>query len=120
MVMEAAPIAAFVVAEPELLFKLQVIAFDTPAHLDRIDKALEAHLFGQRAQEVFGRVRLALGPLDHQPFLSTQHFAVRHTHAYSREARTEARVRAFSPSDGAVRLRVQCVCDVQSTDGLMS
>src|SRR5215218_1070098 len=102
MVMEAAPIAAFVVAEPEFLLELQVIAFDTPAHLDRIDESFEAHLCGQRAQKVFGGVRLALGPLDNEPFLSAQHFGVRRTHACSRETRREARVRAVAPSDGAV------------------
>src|SRR5688572_2343555 len=38
VVMEAAPVAAFVMIEPEFLFELLVVAFDAPAQLDEADQ----------------------------------------------------------------------------------
>src|SRR3954447_4433030 len=120
MVMKAAPVAALIVAEPELLLKLEIIAFDTPAHLDRIDESFEARLCGQRTQEVFGRARLAHGPLDDQPFFCTQHLAVCHAHPCSGKTRSKARVATFAPGYAAVRLSRQCLCNPQCTDRLMT
>jgi len=71
MMMEAAPIASLVVSEPELLFELEVITFDAPAHFHGIDQPLEAELFGQRAQEVLGGLGLGARPFDEQPFFCT-------------------------------------------------
>jgi hypothetical protein len=38
---KAAPSAAFVVAEPNLLLEFEIIAFDPPPHLRQIDQTLE-------------------------------------------------------------------------------
>ena len=95
--MEAAPIAPLVVPKPELLFELKIITFNAPAHLHGIDQPFEAHLFGQRAQEILGGMGLGARPLDEQPFFCTQHLTVCRTHPLSGKPRREPSVRAFAP-----------------------
>ena len=66
---EAAPAAAFVVPEPNLLLELLVVALDAPAQLGEIDQALEGDLLGQAGKPVLGRLGFAFRPFDQQPFL---------------------------------------------------
>src|SRR4051812_47197591 len=66
---EAAPAAALVVPEPDFLLEILVVPLDPPAQLSQVDHLLEADLLGQGRQPVLRRLRLALGPLDQQPFL---------------------------------------------------
>jgi hypothetical protein len=67
--MKAAPVAALVMAEADLLLAVLVIAFDHPARLGGVHQALERGRRWQVGQPVFGRLRLAVRPLDEQPFL---------------------------------------------------
>lgn len=43
---KAAPAATFIVAEPDLLFQLEIVSLDPPAQLGQIDHALEADVGG--------------------------------------------------------------------------
>jgi hypothetical protein len=63
MMVKAAPSAAFVVAEPDLLLEFEVIAFNAPAQLGRIDQALERDVGWQCGEPVMVRLGFALGPL---------------------------------------------------------
>ena len=67
---KAAPSAAFVVAEPNLLLEFEIIAFDPPAQLGQIDQALERDVGWQRGEPVVVRLGFALRPLDQQPLFS--------------------------------------------------
>jgi hypothetical protein len=67
---KAAPSAAFVVAEPNLLLEFEIIAFDPPAQLGQIDQALERDVGRQRGEPVVVRLGFALRPLDQQPLFS--------------------------------------------------
>ena len=46
--MEADPAAALVVAKPDLLLELQIIALDAPAQFGSVDEGLETDLGRQR------------------------------------------------------------------------
>src|SRR5215213_5866820 len=72
MVVEAAPAAALIVPKPEFLLELLVVALDAPPELGKVDQAREANVLGQRREPVFGRLLLALGPLDQEPFRRAQ------------------------------------------------
>ena len=67
--MKAAPVATFVMSEADLLLELLVIAFDHPAPLGGMHQAFEGGALRQVGQPVLGRLRLAVRPLDEQPFL---------------------------------------------------
>src|SRR5687768_7744303 len=69
--MEAPPAAAFVVAEPQLLLELLIIALDAPAQLGGVDEPFERGIGTKGGEPVFERFGVALGPFDQQPFLST-------------------------------------------------
>ena len=66
--MEAAPSAPFEMPEPDLLLELLIVALDAPAQLGEIDQAVEGDVLRKRREPVFGRLVLALRPLDQQPF----------------------------------------------------
>src|SRR5258708_1648018 len=66
---ESPPSASLVVAKPDLLFEVLVVALDAPAHFDNVDKTPERRLGGKRRQPVLGGVGLRLRPFDQQPFL---------------------------------------------------
>jgi hypothetical protein len=57
--------------EPELLLEFLVVALDAPAELCHVDQAGEGDVARQGGEPVFGRLRLALGPLDEKPFLGS-------------------------------------------------
>src|SRR3954469_5159515 len=67
--MEAAPAASLVVSKAEVLFQLLVIALDPPAQFGQIDQAIEGRVRRDGGQPILGRLGLALGPFDQQPFL---------------------------------------------------
>src|SRR6478736_8174832 len=100
---EAAPAAALVVPEPDFLLEILVIPLDAPAQLSQVDQIGEAGLLGQGRQPVLRRLRLALGPLDQQPFLLTRRaqpgVGVRRAHPGPGKARGKLAVRALAPGD---------------------
>ena len=65
MVMEAAPVAAFVRRQAELLFEFPAVALDAPTHLG--DQRFQLGLAGRRRQPVVGRFRASGGPFEQQP-----------------------------------------------------
>src|SRR4051794_31078946 len=67
--MEAAPAASLVVPKAQFLFQLLVIALDPPAQFGQIDQAIEGHVRRDGGKPIFGRLGIALGPFDQQPFL---------------------------------------------------
>ena len=88
---EAAPSAAFEMSEPDLLLEFLIVAFDAPAQIGNINKRCKLNAFWQGREPVFGRLLLALGPLDQQPFLRARFgellVAVRRANAQAGEAR---------------------------------
>ena len=70
--MKAAPSAPFEMPEADLLLELLIVALDAPAQLGEIDQAIEGDVVRQRREPVFGRLGLALRPLDQQPFLRSR------------------------------------------------
>src|SRR6266849_6563578 len=66
--MEATPSAPFIMPEPDLLLELLIIALDAPAQLGSVDQIAECDAARQGREPIFGRLLLALGPLDQQPF----------------------------------------------------
>ena len=104
---EAAPSAAFEMSEPDLLLEFLIVAFDAPAQFGNINKHRKLDVFRQGREPVFGRLLLALGPLDQQPFLRARFgellVAVRRANAQAGEARDEQRGTAFAPADGLPR-----------------
>src|ERR1700736_355444 len=67
MMVEAAPSAAFVVAQSNFLLQFEVITLDSPAELGMIDHAFEADVDGHRGEPVVIRFGCALWPVDQQP-----------------------------------------------------
>src|SRR3954466_11115153 len=72
VMVEAAPAAAPAVPEPDFLLEILGLPLEAPAQLSQVDQIGEAGLLGQGRQPVLRRLRLALGPLDQQPFLLTR------------------------------------------------
>ena len=66
---ESPPSASLVVAKPDLLFEVLVVALDAPAHFDNVDKTPERRLGGKRRQPVLGGFGLRLRPFDQQRLL---------------------------------------------------
>src|SRR3954470_22801348 len=91
VMVEAAPAAALVVPEPDFLLEILVVPLDPPAQLSQVDHLLEADLLRQGRQPVLRRLRLALGPLDQQPFL------------LARRAQLGVGVRGAHPGPGKAR-----------------
>ena len=67
VMMKAPPASALVVAQAEILLEVLVVTLDAPTHLGFKHHALQRHVLGQRAEPVFERLGIALGPLDEQP-----------------------------------------------------
>src|SRR5438270_249326 len=67
--MEAAPSPTFKMPETDLLLELLVVALNAPTQLGEVNQTVEGGVRGERRQEVFGRLALAFGPLDQEPFL---------------------------------------------------
>jgi hypothetical protein len=107
VVVEAAPSAAFEMSEPDLLLEFLIVAFDAPAQFGNIDKRRKLDVFRHGREPLFGRLLLALGPLDQQPFLWARFgellVAMRRANAQAGNARGERRGAAFAPGDGLPR-----------------
>src|SRR3954469_13443808 len=103
--MEAAPAAALVVAEADLLLEFLVVALDQPASLGRMDQVLERGARRQVGQPVLGWLLGALGPLDQQPLLRpgfrAQGVAVGRAHPPGGEARGQFGLAALAPGHAA-------------------
>src|SRR3954453_7390913 len=67
--METTQAASLVVPQTQFLFQLLVIALDAPAQLGQIDQAIEGYVRRKGGKPIFGRLSVALGPFDQQPFL---------------------------------------------------
>src|SRR3712207_3585637 len=99
MMVEAAPAAAFVVAEADLLLEFLVIPLDQPSRLGHMDQVLRRGARWQVGQPVLARLPGAFGPLDQQPFLRPWFralgVAVRRTHPLEGDARGQSGPAAF-------------------------
>ena len=62
VVMKASPATAFVVAQPQILLEVLIVALDSPAHLGLINQALQRDALGLRGQPVPGGLGLVFGP----------------------------------------------------------
>jgi hypothetical protein len=104
---EATPSSAFEMSEPDLLLEFLIVAFNAPTQFGNINKRRKLDVFRQGREPVFGRLLLALGPLDQQPFLRVRFgkllVAVRRANAQAGEARGERRGGAVAPTDGLPR-----------------
>src|ERR1700693_2165652 len=101
--MEASPSAAFVVAEPDLLLELLVIALDAPAHFGDIDQLTERHPVVEIGEPILGGRGFALWPLDQQRLFGASGGALtgRDAHPHPGKARAQPIARAVPPRDGA-------------------
>src|SRR3984893_18983770 len=108
MVVEAAPPAPFVIAKAEFLLEFLVVALDLPAQFRQIDEAIEGDIVGHREKPIFGRLRLALRPLDQQPLLGARlgspSVAMRRPHPQAGEARPPPGPPPPTPERGGAQL----------------
>ena len=72
VVIPAEPGAAFVVVQAELAFELFVVELDLPPQSGQAGKPLGLGVGGEVREPVIGRLILALGPFDDQPFLPSR------------------------------------------------
>src|SRR5471032_1642403 len=105
MVMESAPSAPFEVAKPEFLLELLIVALDAPAQFGDVDQTAEGNIWREGREPVFGRLILALWPLDQQPFLRSALgelvITMRDPNADASKARGQPLGGAFPPLDRA-------------------
>src|SRR6185436_10600253 len=91
--MKATPTAPLEMRKPDLLLEFLIIALDAPAQLRAIDQAIEGDVVGERRKPVFGRLDLALRPLNQQPFrrpwISALIIAMGDANAHARKARDQ-------------------------------
>ena len=72
MVVKPAPASALVVAKPQILLEVLIIALDAPTHMCGAHQIARCGCLGQRGKVVFFRLSLTCGPLDEQPLLGQQ------------------------------------------------
>src|SRR3954471_20054333 len=101
VMVKATPPSPLVVAEPEFLFQVLVVALDPPSQLGSVHQAAAADVCGQRGQKVFRWLRFVGGPFDQAPFLGTRCgafiIAMRGADTYGREAPGELDIGPFAP-----------------------
>ena len=99
------PSAPLEVAEPDLLLELLIIALDAPAQFGEVDEVAEGDIVWQSREPVFGRLILALGPFDQQPFFcprfSQPIISMRDANTHESKPRGQPLGRAFPPFDRA-------------------
>src|SRR4030088_983661 len=98
--MKATPAASFIVPEPDFLLELLIIALDAPAQLGGIDQIAECDAARQSREPILGRLLLALGPLDQQPFFGrfAGPFMARcNVNSHTRKPRGQPFIAAFPP-----------------------
>ena len=98
MMMEAAPIAPFIMAEADLLLEFPIVPLDAPAHLNDAHQLLERDVYRQGGQEISGWIGATLGLFDEQPFFLPEPVGLRGAHARPCEARGERCVSVFTPN----------------------
>src|ERR1043166_9770665 len=100
---EAAPSTPFIMAEPDLLLELLVVAFYAPAHFGKVGEASERRLGVERREPIFGGLGLILGPLDQQRLLTTPRSAPdrRRANAQAGKSRRQLGSRTLAPGDRA-------------------
>src|SRR5215813_7675563 len=86
VMMEATPASAFEVAQPEFLLELLVVALDAPAQLRNVDQTFEGDVGRQGREPVLGRLLLAFGPFDQEPFLAVRLVTMGGAHAQAGKA----------------------------------
>src|SRR3977135_963475 len=100
---EPAPVTAFKVPQPQLLFPLLIIPFDDPALFSHLDQSFELGLRRQRRYPVLSRFFLPSRPFDQQPLLRVRFrfpiIPMSRTYANSGKAGLQLPVCAFPPSD---------------------
>src|SRR5580693_10118319 len=99
---EATPSPPFKMPEPDLLLEFLIIALDAPAQLGGIDQIAECDAARQGRKPIFGRLVLALGPLDQQPFFGrfAGPFMARcNVNTQSRKPRGQPFIAALPPLD---------------------
>ena len=88
--MEAAPTASFVVAQPEFLLQFLIIPFDDPAMFGQMNEFYQGGVGRQSGEPVLGWFRFPGRPFDQQPFfwmrLGSPVVSVRGTHAHGGKA----------------------------------
>src|ERR1700761_4545322 len=123
MMVKAAPAAAFVVAKPELLLEVLVVALDPPAPLGLPDQGREGGVGRQGGEPVFGRFGLPLWPLDQAPFLGTRFaaagVALSRADAHGSEAGRQFGVAALAPGDAPKGLCWQSEGEILGRDRLV-
>src|SRR4051795_9961864 len=99
--MKATPPSPLVVAEPELLLQVLVVALDPPSQLGSVHQPAAADVWGQRGEKVFRWLGFVGGPFDQAPFLWTRCgafiIAMRGADTYGREAPGELDLGPFAP-----------------------
>ena len=63
-----APVTAFKVPQPQLLFQFLIVPFNDPAVFGHFDQSFELGVSRQRRYPVFGGFFLSSWPFDQQPF----------------------------------------------------
>src|SRR2546428_2249437 len=104
---EAAPAAALVVIEAELVLELLIVALDAPADLHESHEILDRDRLGDRGEPVFRGLRFAAGPLDQQPLGRTRRggslIAMSRADAKPRKARLHRAAGSLAPAHGLPR-----------------
>ncbi len=116
---EAAPVAAFVVRQAEFGFEFLVIAFDHPAPHGIEDELAEGGLLAQRRHPIVPRLGRAVRPFDQEPFLLSHQVLVGRAHAHAGETRGQPAFRAVTPAHRAPALRRQGARHVEHRDRLV-
>src|ERR1700741_504518 len=99
--METAPSTALEMAESDLLLEFLIVTLDAPAQFGEVDQILQSGVRGKSGEPAFGRLFLALGPLDQEPFfrsaLAARKVTPRCANTHLRKPRRKVFGRAFSP-----------------------
>src|SRR5665213_2842717 len=117
--MESTPSASFIMAEPDLLLELLIIALDAPAQLGGVNQIAECDAARQGRKPIPGRLLLALGPLDQQPFFGgfAGPFMARcNVNTHTRKPRGQPFIDALPPLDDVPSSRPQSEGEVLDRD----
>src|SRR5580693_7654723 len=103
VVVEPAPVAAFKVPRPQLLFQFLIVPLDDPAVFGHFDQSFKAGVRRQRRYPVLTRFCIPSWPFDQQPFLRVRlrlpAIPMSGTYANGGKARLQLTVCPFTPGD---------------------
>src|SRR5450432_4727860 len=103
VMMESAPTPAFIVAEPELLLEVLVVALDAPAHVGLRDQIVQGNAFGEVGQVILEGLDVARRPFDQQPLFRAQarlaDVSSGMAYAHGSKPPAERFIGAFAPAD---------------------